>query len=114
MISRDSFDGIEAQLRDRYRFMQWALAAFSVALTLLLERGLDLYLAEKDEHAVIVMLFAVPFVIFGVIFLCLHRGKNTEYNSTKVRIFDKGNIISDKTEIIATDGSTHTIDHLAP
>ena len=65
IVSRDSFDALEAQLRDRYRFIQWSLASFGVAATLLLEKGLEFYLEKNTDHAITVMLFSIPFVLFG-------------------------------------------------
>ena len=112
MINRDSFDSIEVQIRDRYRFMQWALAAFTVAVTLAIDRGLDLHLEQNAEHAKIVLFFTVPFLIFGVVFLCLLRGKSKEYKTYKDKLFDKSNIIKDETVVTTADGSTFTIDHL--
>ena len=79
MVSRDSFDRLEVQIRDRYRFMQWALTSLGVAVTLLLDRGLDLHLEQNEDHAKIVLFFAIPFVIFGIIFICFHWGKSNEY-----------------------------------
>ncbi len=113
MISRESFASIEGQLRDRYRYMQWALASFGVAGTLLIDRGLELCLQQNMEHATIVITFAVPFALFGLLLSWFYFGKQQEYKIDKDKLFDRSNIIKDETVITAADGSTTIIDHLA-
>ena len=113
MVSRESFDRLEVQIRDRYRFMQWALTSLGVAVTLVLDRGLDLHLKQNEEYAKIVLFFAIPFVIFGIIFVCFYWGKSNEYKEDKNKLFAAENIIKDETVITTDDGATITIDHLA-
>ena len=112
MISRDSFDRTESQLRDSYRFLQWALASFGVAVTLAIDRGLDIYLKQNIEHAKLVLFFVIPFVLFGGVLSCLHWIKNKDYKTIKSKLFDESNIIKDETVITTADGSTVTIDHM--
>ena len=113
MMSRDSFDTIETQIRDRNRFMNFAICIFGVAGSLILDRGLDFYLKQETDNAVIIMFFSVLLLVFGIIFFFLSKGKNREYITAKKKLFNQTNIISDETIIKTSDGSEIIHDHLA-
>ena len=112
LINRDQFLVVEQQARDRHRFFQVAAAAFGVGVTLVLDRALDLHLGLNKKHAITVMLFSVPFFIFGGIFIALYREKNKDYNTNKGSLFDKTNVVSDKTTTVTEDGEVIIINHL--